>query len=34
MTDFTYDVDADGVAVVTWDVPGKSMTSYSVSACL
>ncbi len=25
MTDFTYDVDADGVAVITWDVPGKSM---------
>jgi 3-hydroxyacyl-CoA dehydrogenase/enoyl-CoA hydratase/3-hydroxybutyryl-CoA epimerase len=25
MTDFTYDVDADGVAIVTWDAPGKSM---------
>ncbi len=25
MTDFTMNVDADGVAVVTWDVPGKSM---------
>ncbi|KNG94163.1 3-hydroxyacyl-CoA dehydrogenase NAD-binding domain-containing protein [Pseudaestuariivita atlantica] len=25
MTDFTYEVDADGVAVVTWDAPGKSM---------
>jgi hypothetical protein len=25
MTDFTYAVDADGVAVITWDVPGKSM---------
>ncbi len=25
MTDFTYAVDADGVAVLTWDVPGKSM---------
>jgi 3-hydroxyacyl-CoA dehydrogenase / enoyl-CoA hydratase / 3-hydroxybutyryl-CoA epimerase len=23
MTDFTYDVDADGVATITWDVPGK-----------
>jgi 3-hydroxyacyl-CoA dehydrogenase/enoyl-CoA hydratase/3-hydroxybutyryl-CoA epimerase len=25
MTDFTCAVDADGVAVITWDVPGKSM---------
>ena len=25
MTDFTYDVHDDGVAVITWDVPGKSM---------
>jgi 3-hydroxyacyl-CoA dehydrogenase / enoyl-CoA hydratase / 3-hydroxybutyryl-CoA epimerase len=25
MTDFTMTVDADGVATVTWDVPGKSM---------
>ncbi|MGR3503809.1 3-hydroxyacyl-CoA dehydrogenase NAD-binding domain-containing protein [Pseudaestuariivita sp.] len=25
MTDFTYEVDADGVAIVTWDAPGKSM---------
>ena len=25
MTDFTMTVDADGVAVVTWDVPGKTM---------
>ncbi len=25
MTDFTYSVDADGVATLTWDVPGKSM---------
>jgi 3-hydroxyacyl-CoA dehydrogenase/enoyl-CoA hydratase/3-hydroxybutyryl-CoA epimerase len=25
MADFTYAVDADGVAVITWDVPGKSM---------
>ena len=25
MTDFTYAVDSDGVAVITWDVPGKSM---------
>jgi 3-hydroxyacyl-CoA dehydrogenase/enoyl-CoA hydratase/3-hydroxybutyryl-CoA epimerase len=25
MTDFTMATDADGVAVITWDVPGKSM---------
>ena len=25
MSDFTYSVDADGVATLTWDVPGKSM---------
>ncbi|MDH5529475.1 MAG: 3-hydroxyacyl-CoA dehydrogenase NAD-binding domain-containing protein [Paracoccaceae bacterium] len=25
MTDFTYAVDADGVATITWDVQGKSM---------
>jgi len=25
MTDFTYEVDADGVAIVTWDAEGKSM---------
>lgn len=25
MTDFTYEVDADGVAIVTWDAVGKSM---------
>ncbi|SFP14770.1 3-hydroxyacyl-CoA dehydrogenase NAD-binding domain-containing protein [Tranquillimonas alkanivorans] len=25
MTDFTYDVGADGVAIITWDAPGKSM---------
>ncbi|MGB3179158.1 MAG: 3-hydroxyacyl-CoA dehydrogenase NAD-binding domain-containing protein [Albidovulum sp.] len=25
MTDFTYSVDADGVATITWDVPNKSM---------
>ena len=25
MADFTYEVHDDGVAVVTWDVPGKSM---------
>jgi 3-hydroxyacyl-CoA dehydrogenase / enoyl-CoA hydratase / 3-hydroxybutyryl-CoA epimerase len=25
MSDFTYSVDGDGVATLTWDVPGKSM---------
>ena len=25
MSDFTYTVDADGVATITWDVPNKSM---------
>ncbi|MCP5071817.1 MAG: 3-hydroxyacyl-CoA dehydrogenase [Rhodobacteraceae bacterium] len=25
MTDFSYDVDGDGVATITWDVAGKSM---------
>lgn len=29
MTDFTYAVDADGVATITWDVPGKSMNVMS-----
>ncbi len=32
MTDFTMNVDADGVAVVTWDVPGKSMNVLSREA--
>ena len=29
MSDFTYAVDADGVATITWDVPGKSMNVMS-----
>lgn len=29
MSDFSYSVDADGVAVITWDVPGKSMNVMS-----
>ncbi len=29
MTDFTYDVDAEGVATLTWDVPGRSMNVMS-----
>jgi len=31
MTDFTYAVDADGVATITWDVPGKSMNVMSMA---
>jgi 3-hydroxyacyl-CoA dehydrogenase/enoyl-CoA hydratase/3-hydroxybutyryl-CoA epimerase len=30
MTDFTYDVDTDGVATLTWDVAGKSMNVLSL----
>ncbi|MBU3029382.1 3-hydroxyacyl-CoA dehydrogenase NAD-binding domain-containing protein [Paracoccus marinaquae] len=30
MTDFTMKKDADGVAIVTWDVPGKSMNVLSL----
>ncbi len=29
MTDFTYAVDADGIATITWDVPGRSMNVMS-----
>ena len=25
MTNFTFDIDADGIALVTWDMPGRSM---------
>jgi 3-hydroxyacyl-CoA dehydrogenase/enoyl-CoA hydratase/3-hydroxybutyryl-CoA epimerase len=25
MTDFTLDIDADGIALITWDMPGRSM---------
>jgi 3-hydroxyacyl-CoA dehydrogenase/enoyl-CoA hydratase/3-hydroxybutyryl-CoA epimerase len=32
MSDFTYNVDTDGVAVITWDVPGKSMNVLSRAA--
>ena len=32
MSDFTYSVDADGVAIITWDVPGKSMNVLSREA--
>mgnify|MGYP002623404044 CR=1 FL=1 len=30
MTEFTYEKDADGVATITWDVPGKSMNVMSI----
>jgi len=29
MTDFSYAVDADGIATLTWDVPGRSMNVMS-----
>ncbi len=32
MTEFHYAVDADGVAIITWDVPGKSMNVMSFAA--
>ncbi|EKE44773.1 hypothetical protein OCGS_1156 [Oceaniovalibus guishaninsula JLT2003] len=32
MTDFTMQKDADGVAIITWDVPGKSMNVLSRDA--
>jgi 3-hydroxyacyl-CoA dehydrogenase/enoyl-CoA hydratase/3-hydroxybutyryl-CoA epimerase len=31
MSDFTYAVDGDGVATITWDVPGRSMNVMSLS---
>ncbi len=33
MTDFTMKKDADGVAIITWDVPGKSMNVMSIEGC-
>ncbi|SMX32142.1 3-hydroxyacyl-CoA dehydrogenase NAD-binding domain-containing protein [Actibacterium lipolyticum] len=32
MAEFHYSVDADGVAIITWDVPGKSMNVMSFEA--
>ena len=32
MSDFTMEIDADGVAVITWDVPGRSMNVLSREA--
>ena len=31
MTNFKIEVDADGIALVTWDMPGKSMNVIDVS---
>jgi 3-hydroxyacyl-CoA dehydrogenase/enoyl-CoA hydratase/3-hydroxybutyryl-CoA epimerase len=31
MTNFKYDVDGDGIALITWDMPGKSMNVIDVS---
>jgi 3-hydroxyacyl-CoA dehydrogenase/enoyl-CoA hydratase/3-hydroxybutyryl-CoA epimerase len=31
MTDFTYDLAPDGVATITWDVPGRSMNVMSMA---
>jgi len=30
MPNFTLDVDADGIALVTWDTPGRSMNVISM----
>ncbi len=32
MSDFTYELGADGVAIITWDCPGKSMNVMSFEA--
>ncbi|QFT63997.1 3-hydroxyacyl-CoA dehydrogenase NAD-binding domain-containing protein [Roseivivax sp. THAF30] len=34
MTDFTMEKGADGVAIITWDCPGKSMNVLSIDAAL
>ncbi|TIU39052.1 MAG: 3-hydroxyacyl-CoA dehydrogenase [Mesorhizobium sp.] len=31
-TNFTLDIDADGIALVTWDMPGRSMTVFTEEA--
>ena len=31
MTDFSYDLDTDGIATITWDVPDKSMNVMSLT---
>jgi 3-hydroxyacyl-CoA dehydrogenase/enoyl-CoA hydratase/3-hydroxybutyryl-CoA epimerase len=32
MANFTFDVDADGIALITWDMPGRSMNVITVAA--
>ena len=32
MSDFSYELDKDGVAIITWDTPGKSMNVMSRDA--
>ena len=32
MTDFTYELHEDGIGVITWDVPAKSMNVLSRDA--
>ncbi len=32
MADFQYDIDADGIATITWDVPNKSMNVLNIEA--
>ena len=29
-TNFTVETDADGIALVTWDMPGKSMNVFTI----
>ena len=31
MANFKFDVDADGIALVTWDMPNRSMNVINVS---
>ena len=31
-TNFTLDIDADGIALVTWDMPGRSMNVFTEEA--
>ncbi|CDX24575.1 3-hydroxyacyl-CoA dehydrogenase NAD-binding protein [Mesorhizobium sp. ORS 3324] len=33
-TNFTLDVDADGIALITWDMPGRSMNVFTEEAML
>ena len=32
MADFTYEIDADGIAIITWDIPDKSMNVLNIPA--